>query len=161
MTPRQASHQFPQNLCSRRFETSVTCWGTRSASGAFTWATRGLPDSWVTHFENVHSINLHVDYEHIVSCVLAIIHLGVDWYAPRFSKNITKETNKQNHGPGWCGSVGWNIVPCSKRLQVRFPVRAHAWVVGQVPTCGHVRGNHTLTFLSPSSCLPSPISKNK
>ena len=31
---------------------------------------------------------------------------------------------------------------------VRFPVRALAWVAGQVPSRGRVRGNHTLTFLS-------------
>ena len=47
----------------------------------------------------------------------------------------------------------------TKRSLVRFPVRAHAWVEGQVPTRGHVRGNHTLMFLSLS--LPSLLSKNK
>ena len=31
---------------------------------------------------------------------------------------------------------------------VRFPVRAHAWFAGQVPSRGHVRGNHTSMFLS-------------
>ena len=42
-----------------------------------------------------------------------------------------------------------------------FPVRAHAWVAGQVPSGGHMRGNHTLIFLSLSFFLPSPLSKNK
>ena len=42
-----------------------------------------------------------------------------------------------------------------------FPVRAHAWVAGQDPSGGHVRGNHTLMFLSLSFSLPSPLSKNK
>ena len=36
----------------------------------------------------------------------------------------------------------------TKGSLVGFPVRAHAWVVGQVPSGGHVRGNHTLMFLS-------------
>ena len=49
----------------------------------------------------------------------------------------------------------------TKRSPVRFPVRAHAWVVGQVPSRGHTRGNHTLMFLSLSFSLPSPLSKNK
>ena len=31
-----------------------------------------------------------------------------------------------------------------KGSQVRFPVRTHVWVVGQVPSRGHARGNHTL-----------------
>ena len=36
---------------------------------------------------------------------------------------------------------------------VQFLVRAHAWVAGQVPSGGHVTGNHTLMFLSLSSLL--------
>ena len=35
-----------------------------------------------------------------------------------------------------------------KGSPVQFPVRAHAWIVGQVPSGGHMRGNHTLMFLS-------------
>ena len=49
----------------------------------------------------------------------------------------------------------------TKGSLVQFPVRAHAWVVGQVPSRGHVRGNHTLIFLSLPFSLPSPFSKNK
>ena len=47
----------------------------------------------------------------------------------------------------------------TKGLLVQFPVRAHNWVVGQAPSGGHMRGNHTLMFLSLSSSLPSPLSK--
>ena len=43
----------------------------------------------------------------------------------------------------------------TKGSPVRFPVRAHAWVAGQVPSRGRVRGNHTLMFLS----LPFPSLK--
>ena len=49
----------------------------------------------------------------------------------------------------------------AKVLLVQFPVRAHAWVVDQVPSWGHMRGNHTLMFLSLSFYLPSLLSKNK
>ena len=49
----------------------------------------------------------------------------------------------------------------TKASPVLFPVRARAWVVGQVPSGGHVRGNHTLMFLSLSFSLPSLLSKNK
>ena len=49
----------------------------------------------------------------------------------------------------------------TKELLVQFPVRAHAWVEGQVSSQGHVRGNHTLMFLSLSFSLPSSLSKNK
>ena len=48
----------------------------------------------------------------------------------------------------------------TKGLPVQFPVRAHAWVAGQVPSRGHVKGNHTLMFLSLSFSLPSTLSKN-
>ena len=41
-----------------------------------------------------------------------------------------------------------------KGLLVLFPIRAHTWVVGQVPSRGRVRGNHTLMFLSLSFSLP-------
>ena len=40
------------------------------------------------------------------------------------------------HGLGTKGSPVW------------FSARAHAWIVGQVPSGGHVRGNHTSVFLS-------------
>ena len=45
----------------------------------------------------------------------------------------------------------------TKGSLVRIPVRAHAWVVGQVPSGGCMKGNHTLMFPSSSFSLP----KNK
>ena len=42
----------------------------------------------------------------------------------------------------------------TKGLLVRFPVRAHAWVVGQVPSWEHPRGNQ-LMFPSLSPSFPS------
>ena len=44
---------------------------------------------------------------------------------------------------------------------VQFPVRAHAWVAGQVPSRGCTRVNHTLMFLSLYFSLPSPLSKKE
>ena len=41
----------------------------------------------------------------------------------------------------------------SKGLLVWFQVRAHAWVAGQVPGGGCMRGNHRLMFLSLSFSL--------
>ena len=48
----------------------------------------------------------------------------------------------------------------TKGLPVPFPVRAYAWVAGQVPSWGHIMGNHTLMFLSLSFSFPSPLSKS-
>ena len=36
----------------------------------------------------------------------------------------------------------------TKGFPVRFPVRTHAWVTGQVHTWGHMRDNDTLMFPS-------------
>ena len=44
----------------------------------------------------------------------------------------------------------------TKGSPVQFPVRAHAWVAGQVLRWGCRRGNHTLMFLS-SFSLPPPV----
>ena len=49
----------------------------------------------------------------------------------------------------------------TKGSLVRFPVRAHAWVAGQVPSRGRARVNHTLMFPPLAFTLPSPPSKNK
>ena len=52
--------------------------------------------------------------------------------------------------------------PGTKGSLVQFPVRAHAWVTGQVSNRGHVRGNHTLMFVSLSfSLLPLSPKINK
>ena len=59
----------------------------------------------------------------------------------------------------WLSGLSANLQ--NKGLLVRFPVRAHAWVAGQVPSWGHSRGNHTLMFLSLSFSLLFSLSKNK
>ena len=38
--------------------------------------------------------------------------------------------------PGWHGSVGWASPHRAEVALVGFPVRAHAWVVGSVPSWG-------------------------
>ena len=55
----------------------------------------------------------------------------------------------------WLSGLG--VILQTKGSPVQFLVRAHAWVVGQVPSRGRTRDNHTLMFLS----LSSPLSKNK
>ena len=67
--------------------------------------------------------------------------------------------------PVWLS--GLNTVLQTERLQVWFPVRAHSWVVGQVPGVrGGERGNWSM-FLShidvslPLSLPPLPLKINK
>ena len=49
----------------------------------------------------------------------------------------------------------------TKGLPVRFPVKAHAWVEGQVHSGSHMRGNHTLIFLPLYPPLPLSLKVNK
>ena len=49
----------------------------------------------------------------------------------------------------------------NQRVLVRFPVRAYAWVAGQIPSVGCTRGNHTLMFLSLSPSLPCSLKISK
>ena len=46
------------------------------------------------------------------------------------------------------------------KSQVQFPVRAHTWVAGQVPSWGRARGNQ-LMYLFLFFSLPCPLSKKK
>ena len=48
----------------------------------------------------------------------------------------TMEFLKMWRRPDQCGSVGWASIPQSKSSLVRFPVRAHVWVIGSVPGQG-------------------------
>ena len=54
------------------------------------------------------------------------------------------------------GVAQWIECP-PENQRVGFPIRAYAWVVGQVPSRGPVSSNHTDVSLSPSL----PLSKNK
>ena len=58
----------------------------------------------------------------------------------------------------WLSGLGAGLR--TKVSLVRFPVRAHAWVAGQVPSRGCVRGNHMLMFPSLSFSLPLSLKIN-
>ena len=58
-----------------------------------------------------------------------------------------KLTKKNLYAPWLVCLSGLNTGLRTKELPVQFPVRAHAWVVDQVPSRGHMRGNHILMFL--------------
>ena len=57
------------------------------------------------------------------------------------------------------GSGGWSVVPYAKMLQVLFPVRAHAWVVGSIPGQGAYRRQPIDVSLSHRCfCIPPSLS---
>ena len=66
----------------------------------------------------------------------------------RKDKTSKVEEELQNKYLPWLVWLsGLSAILWTKGSLVRFPVRAHAWVVGQVPSRGCTRGNHTLMFL--------------
>ena len=64
-----------------------------------------------------------------------------------------------NHKPLALAAVAqWiECQPENRRVAGLIPIGAHAWVTGQVPSWGGVRGNHTMMFLSPSFSFPSRL----
>ena len=88
--------------------------------------------------------SLNLCYEILLSFLIKCV-LNSNRTSDSKTKYIQVKNKDLSH-PGWCDSVdrAWR----TKGSLVRFPVRAHAWVAGQVPSRGQVRGNHTLMFLS-------------
>ena len=74
-------------------------------------------------------------------CMLAFGHIRTCF--------LNKTLKSYRFGPWLVWLSGLSPSLRTKRSLVRFPVRAHAWVAGQVPSGVHVRGNPTLIF-SPS-----------
>ena len=63
--------------------------------------------------------------------------------------------------PGWCGSVDCLLSCEPESCRFDSQSKAHAWVAGQVPSRGCVRGNHALMFLSLCFSFLSALYKNK
>ena len=83
-------------------------------------------------------------------------------YALGSQENLCPQSRYKKGRRALAGVAQW--IECrlqTKGLPVRFPVRAHAWVAGQVLSTGHTRGNHTLIFLSLSFSFSSSLSKNE
>ena len=58
------------------------------------------------------------------------------------------------------GSVGWSIIPYTKRLWVPSPVRAHTWVVSSTLSQNACRRRPISVSLSLSLSVPASLSKN-
>ena len=80
----------------------------------------------------------------------------VRWLISMMNIKITNVNNyKSRQEPSLVRLSGLSADLQTKGSPVWFPVRARAWVAGQVPSGGHTRGNHTLMF--PSLSLPLPL----
>ena len=75
-----------------------------------------------------------------------------------FSKDFKTINSKKLNLPWLVWLSGLSASLRTKGYLVQFPVRAHAWVAGQVPSRGRLRGNHTVSL---PFFLPPSASKNK
>ena len=112
--------------------------------------------------------------------VLYILQSGLNltWNPPNIKRRrqtlVTPFCRKRNKGSEgftgsrsngkkvtWLGgSVGWSVVPYTKRLWVQFPVRAHTQVAGLIPswgTYGRQPMDVSLSFLSSLSQINKHI----
>ena len=101
------------------------------------------------HFSFSHCVKGHSTNHHFT------------WHNIRVSRSYLRVVNEGVLNNGISPWLVW-LSELSAGLQtkgspIQFPVRAHAWVEGQVPSRGCLRGNHTVMFLSLSfSLLPLP-----
>ena len=79
------------------------------------------------------------------------------WFLNKFATKLFTEKCLSCLTKLWALADVAQWIECGLRTKgspVRFPVRAYAWVAGQVPGTGHARGNHMLMFPSLSPSLP-------
>ena len=110
----------------------------------------------VSHFCSWLNQSKHIFHVILLSLVFQFIEMFSIWWI--FHVCIF-ETLKEKKDPWLVWLSGLSTGLRTRGLPVWFPVRAHAWVAGQVPRRGHSRRNHTLVFLSPSFSFFSPLSK--
>ena len=55
--------------------------------------------------------------------------------------------------PWQSGSLDWSVAPYTKRLQVRSPIRAHAYVLGSIPSWGCMYGRQLINVSLSHRCF--------
>ena len=123
----------------------------------------------VNVYQQPYSIFLHMNFTHFIYLLWARIQFSTDFisvYWPNsslavlltfllyFKLQFRISILNWLSSAGWCGSVDWALA-CEQRGHPLITYKAHAWVAGQGPSRGRVRGNCTLMFpsLSPSPPL--------
>ena len=78
------------------------------------------------------------------------------------SKTVENNASFKKEGSALAGVAQWiDCQPANQWVTSSIPSLGHTpGVAGQVPSGGHLRDNHTVTF-SPSLSLSLPLSKNK
>ena len=97
--------------------------------------------------------------------LLRLVPFFVFKFSESFKLCVWKEawnlTLKKYNMMALAGMAQWiEHRPANQRVAGSIPSGGTLWVVGQVPSRGHVRGNHTLMFLSLSPSLPLSLETN-
>ena len=123
-----------------------------------TWESRA--NIFINHSCTGHSINHH-DALYISSLGKIILNLQKIkfWLISSLIYGTYNSKYKKLPWLVWLSRLSAGLQ--SKGSLVRFPVRAPAWVMGQVPSKADMRGNHTFMFLFLSFSFPSPLNINK
>ena len=141
----------------------------RQANGPLSWWTRvqspagsagggtGGQNSWKTPLPEAQA-------NEVMACLVGTNVRGEPFSSGRRLFVRWKFEDKNTERRALAGVAQWTeCQPVNQRVTRHmpwFPVRAHAWVAGQFPGWGCVRG-HTLMFLFLSFSIPFPFSKNK
>ena len=107
-----------------------------------------------------NTISIRVHIKSAVAALHSFVYLCTAIKLSFCKRNRTNSEVKNYKKPWLVWLSGLSTGLCIKGSPVQFPVRAHAWGSGQVPSRGRVRGNHTLIFLS-LSFSSSLFPKNK
>ena len=95
---------------------------------------------------------------HYCKCIeLKIVETYINIFALAYKWRKIKKRS-----PALAGVSQWiEHRPVNQRVTGWIPSQGTCLGCSQVSSKGHLRGNHTLVFLSLSFSLPSPLSKNK
>ena len=120
-------------------------------------------DGLISSFDGSSFLNIYKNMPHIKASDNNRVDISTQWkqlLMPEFHL-ICQSPLKKIIQPQLVWLSRLSISLLTKGSLVQFLVRVHAWVVGQVPSRGLVRGNHTLMFLSLSFSFPSSLKINK
>ena len=139
----------------------------------FVIATLRISQSWILLSWNGFQKNLWLrqilpvspvtwdTYGELISASLLSQTPQMCWFSKMGTHHDQTAVGQKIFGWALAGVAQWiEHQPEKHRVAGSIPSQAHAWVAGQVPGGGHMRGSHTLMFLSLSFSLPSPLSKN-
>ena len=107
------------------------------------------------------SVNHNIACNPMKSPLLWVEGRGEKAKKARVSHGSQEDKNKNKYNVAWAWLVRIESRPTNQSVTSSIPSQGTCRVVGQVPSRAHVRGNHTLMFLSLSPSFPLYLKINK